>query len=188
MWENITTNIRTITNAGFGNSSWVVPVLATTNPITTMAVDWRPVYGQTQSQPILYVGGDGGVFKAIYNADQTFWARYTGTANGSSSDGGGLPNVKVTDLDLALGNIDPNTGKVIPAGSPDALIATTLGRGTWSIAIDVPAGFSGPRVIESSPTTPQLRRSRRFGSSSIRSSTRRASPSRTSRSPGRTVS
>jgi hypothetical protein len=62
----------------------------------------------------------------------------------------------VTDLDLALGMIDPNTGRVTPAGSPDALIATTLGRGTWSIGLEVPVGMVGPRVIESSPNTPQF--------------------------------
>jgi len=156
VWEDVTTNLKTITAAAFNNPNWVVPVLATKDPLLTLAVDWRPTYGQTESHPILYAGGDSGVFRAIYNADQTAWARYTGPANGSSSDGGGLPLVKVTDLDLALGMIDPNTGKVSPAGSPDALIATTLGRGMWSIGLDVPEGFSGPKVIDATPNTPQF--------------------------------
>jgi large repetitive protein len=156
LWVDITTNLLALTTAGFGNAGWISPILSTSDPISSLAVDWRPTYGQTSGNPILYVGGDGGVFRAIANDDTTIWDRFTGPNDKSSSPGGGMPVVKVTDLDLALGNIDKNTGRVIPAGTPDALVATTLGRGTWEISIGVPPGFSGPRVIASSPTTPQF--------------------------------
>lgn len=155
-WEDITTNIKTITTLGFGNGRWEVPLLSATDPITTMAVDWRPTYSPKPSNAVLFVGGDGGVFTAVYNADQTTWSRYTGpTTEGAASPGGGLPVVKVTDLDLVLGEIDPSSGRPKPSGSADLLVATTLGRGTWTIGLAVPAGVSGPRVIASTPTTVQ---------------------------------
>ena len=124
--------------------------------ILTLAVDWRPTYSAQPGLPILYVGGDAGVYRAMYNGSVTTWERYTGAVNGASSDGGGMPVVKITDLDLALGNIDRNTGRAIPNGSPDMLVATTLGRGTWGIIVEAPVGTVGPRVIEFSPTTPQF--------------------------------
>jgi subtilisin-like proprotein convertase family protein len=160
VWVDLTANLKTISATGYGNAAWTVPVLSSFEPIATLAVDWRATYGSQIGQPILYVGGDGGVFRAVANADATIWSRYTGAAQASSSDGGGLPVAKVTDLDLVLGNIDPNTGRVIPAASPDMLVATTLGRGSWSNSIDVPEGTIGPRVIESTiqglPPGPQF--------------------------------
>ena len=153
-WEDITQNIKQITTLGFGHDDWELPLLSTTNPITTIAVDWRPTFAPTPAAPILYVGGDGGVFQARYNADQTTWIRYTGPkTNGAASPGGGLPVVKVTDLDLALGDIDRSNGRPKSAGAPGLLVATTLGRGTWSIGLDVPAGVAGPRVVASTPST-----------------------------------
>jgi subtilisin-like proprotein convertase family protein len=158
-WENITTNIRGITYKSFGHADWVTPVLAADNPnltgdngedpIMTIAVDWRPTFSPIIAAPVLYVGGDGGVFRAIYDADQTNWARFTNAAEGAASDGGGLPYVKVTDIDLALGNIDPNTGRPVSNGAPDAVVVSTLGRGMWAIGLDAPPGFSGPRITDS---------------------------------------
>src|SRR5262249_8470450 len=113
-------------------------------------------YAPSIAPPVIYVGGDGGVFRAFSSGSQTNWIRFTGAGNGASSDGGGLPVVKVTDLDLALGNIDKNTGRTTSIASPDQLVATTLGRGTWSIGIETPAGVSGPRVIDFSPKNPQF--------------------------------
>src|SRR5262249_4790181 len=113
--------------------------------------DWRPTFSPVVGNPVLYVGGEGGVFQAVYNGPATTWARFTGTANGAASDGGGLPIVTITDIDLALGNIDPNTGRPIPNGSPDRVVVSTLGRGMWTIGLDVPPGVSGPKVTFASP-------------------------------------
>jgi hypothetical protein len=163
IWQNLTNNIPTIQTLGFGHTDWsdelVGPGLQTPQ-LLTMAVDWRPTYSPTPGLPILYVGGDAGVFRAIRNTTDptlTSWLRYTGVAaNGASQEGGGLPVVKVTDLDMATGNTDPNSGRVLSAGSPDLLIATTLGRGSWAISLGKPVGVSGPRVISATPNTPQV--------------------------------
>jgi large repetitive protein len=162
-WQNLTNNVKTIQHLAFGSADWsenLVGQGVQTPQLMTIAVDWRPTYSPTPGLPILYVGGDAGVFRALRNTTdptQTTWVRYTGvTANGASSDGGGLPVVKVVDLDLATGNIDPNSGRVLSAGSPDLLVATTLGRGTWTVALGKPAGVSGPKVISATPNTPQV--------------------------------
>jgi Bacterial Ig-like domain len=161
-WVNITNNMPSIQSLGFGNPNWSSNLLATptqTPQFLTIAVDWRPTYSPTPGQPILYVGGDGGVFKGRIdptNAVNTVWARYTNAvAQGAATDGGGLPVVKVVDLDISAGNIDPNTGRVITAGAPGILVATTLGRGVWAIALGQPAGVSGPRITDFTPNTPQ---------------------------------
>src|SRR5262249_40576328 len=83
-------------------------------------VDWRPTYSPTPGKPILYVGADGGLFQGVENADQTPWIRYAGSAQGAASPGGGLPVVKVTDVDLSIGNIDPNSGPALPTPPPHA--------------------------------------------------------------------
>ena len=46
----------------------------------TIAVDWRPTFSPTIANPIVYVGGDGGVFRAIYDGDDTTWQRFTNSA------------------------------------------------------------------------------------------------------------
>src|SRR5262249_2775668 len=153
-----------ITYKAFGHPDWVIPVLGTDdpnqtgdageNPITTIAVDWRPTFSPIIGNPVLFVGGQGGIFQAVYNGAATNWARHTAPTDGTDSDGGGLPIVTVTDIDLALGNIDPNTGRPIPNGSPDRVVVSTLGRGMWTIGLDVPPGVSGPKVINATPNTP----------------------------------
>ncbi|HEX3150933.1 MAG TPA: proprotein convertase P-domain-containing protein [Gemmataceae bacterium] len=161
-WQVLTNNIPTIQELGFGHSDWssnLVGLGLQTPQLMTIAVDWRPTYSPTPALPVLYVGGDAGVFRSTRNPTdptKTQWIRYPAVgANKASSEGGGLPVVKVTDLDLATGNVDPNSGRVIPAGSPDMLLATTLGRGSWSINLGKPDGVSGPRVISATPNTPQ---------------------------------
>lgn len=162
IWQNLTNNIPLINHNGFFNPEWSSSLNGTnvrSPELLSMAVDWRPIYSPTPGQPILYVGGNGGVFRAIRDGvdpTKTAWRRFTGVApDGSEREGGGLPIAKVTDLDLATGNSDPNSGRVLPAGSPDMLVATTLGRGSFIIALGKPTGVSGPRVVKATPTVPQ---------------------------------
>src|SRR5205823_1288313 len=48
---------------------------------------------------------------------------------------GGLPDALVTDLDLALGNINPTNGRPDVSTGPNLLTATTFGRGSFAIRL-----------------------------------------------------
>lgn len=169
-WADVTGTLLQIQKKAFvstlnPNPAWTIPVLGGMDPTTgsgvgtpellTIAVDWRPAQPPSgaPAKPILYVGGDGGVFRGLTNpaTGQVGWERYTGTAQGATYDGGGLPAVKVTDLDLAVGKVRPTDGTIDPNGSADLLVATTLGRGTWTIGVGKPAGISGPYVVNTTP-------------------------------------
>ena len=76
--------------------------------------------------------------------DGLTWTLFPSTTFGAVAQGGNLPHVAVTDLDLSLGNIDTNTGMPNLAGpydpnsptatpDPDVLLATTYGRGSFAI-------------------------------------------------------
>jgi hypothetical protein len=153
-WVNLTGNVTSLTQNSFnktaGDPNWTDTILPTpagqTPQLTTLAVDWRPTYAPVVGKPILYLGGDGGVFKATENGTTTTWARFPAAGDSPS---GGLPNVKVTDLDLSIGNINPQTGRVSTTGIANILLATTLGRGSWAISLGdqgVTSG-SGPKVF-----------------------------------------
>lgn len=145
-WRDVTGNLFGITRRALQlGANYETTMLQKLN---TIAVDWRPLYATTPGTPILYAGGDNGVFRSLDGG--TTWTRFTGTATGTKSDAGTLPAVKIVDLDLVLGNIVPGTGRTNSAGSPDMLVATTLGRGMWSLALGKPAGVSGPKVLPGS--------------------------------------
>ena len=63
---------------------------------------------------MLYVAGNSGVFQSLDNG--TTWTLFPDTSLGAVAEGGNLPHVTVTDLNVSLGNIDPNTGMPILAG------------------------------------------------------------------------
>jgi subtilisin-like proprotein convertase family protein len=126
--------------------------------LRTIAADWRfasPNGINGSSYPILYVGGIGGVYRSL---DQgTTWTYYpdideTNPANTGLQDGGFLPNVEITDLDLSIGDIDPSSGLPKPGGL-NLLVATTYGRSTFAIRVDptLPNNVSfqsGPKVVQ----------------------------------------
>lgn len=185
-WQNITTNLfsAALTRplfGGFGSPTApeAIPTMgayATANPntgyLTSLAADWRFVGGTltgTNTRPILYVGGEGGVFRGKYNEATGVWtwslfpnAAEDGTPAGitaGQADGGFLPAAHITDLDLALGNIDPSTGLPLPETGFNALIATTYGRGTFVIRLDkddLPeiSKVSGPAVASFGSSMP----------------------------------
>ena len=99
---------------------------------------------------MLYVAGEGGVL--VSYDDGGSWQRFPSALPAGPNDtptppgdGGGFPTANVTDLDLALGNIQPTTGRpdlagpydpVNPGGAdPDTLLATTFGRGQYAIRL-----------------------------------------------------
>ncbi len=134
--------------------------------VTSLAVDWR------YANPVLYVGGQGGVFRTTTYApgaagSSATWTLFPNVAGATAYPVGGyFPNARVTDLDLSLGAINPATG--LPnltgngsglnnnVGGQNLLLASTFGRGQFVIRIDpadkslppfAPGAFeSGPRV------------------------------------------
>ena len=144
--------------------------------INAITADWRyaipvdPLNPAAGNFPILYVAGEGGVFRSL---DQgTTWKSFPGSStlldpttgkalqdpltgnNLTVPEGGFLPSGSIQDLDLALGNIDPLTG--FPkqnSGGFNMLVASTYGRGSFAIRLDDPLPQynvlfqSGPRVV-----------------------------------------
>ena len=103
---------------------------------------------------MLYVAGQSGVYRSTDNG-QT-WALFPSvdpqspnTTPTPPGTGGGLPNVTVTDLDLALGNINPTTGRPDVSTGPNLLVATTFGRGSFAIRL-------APVVFPNTPTQPSI--------------------------------
>ncbi len=126
-WVNITGNLRDLAYSIFGqaydpttdpNSSKYT--LASTFGLTSIAADWRysipnnPADPGQGTHPVLYVGGDAGVYQSLDNG-QT-WALFPRTTFGAVTPGGYLPHVSVSSLSLSLGNIDTNTGMPRLAG------------------------------------------------------------------------
>jgi subtilisin-like proprotein convertase family protein len=154
-WVNITGNIFGIQQTLFGpfaasgttltGQKLQSPIAGT--GLTTIAADWRyaipnnpaeinnPTVPPGPTHPILYVGGNSGVYRST-DQGQT-WTSYPNVADdGSPIEGGYLPSVQVTDLDIALGNIDPTTGHpVITKTSANVLLASTFGRGAYAIRL-----------------------------------------------------
>ena len=107
--------------------------------------------GNGAVHPVLYVAGYGGVFRSLDNG-QT-WTVFPNTAFDSAPvDGGYLPSVDVTSLQLNLGAINPATGHATQvAGDPEVLLASTLGRGDFAIRL-APDVF--PSTVGLDPTLP----------------------------------
>ena len=155
-WHNITGNLFNITHNSFGD-----PTLTETQLkfLTSMVADWRYVIPDTPgstsgpTHPLLYVGGDGGVYQSSDKGKS--WALFPAPLVNSVNDfpnppgvGGGLPNAQVNDLDLSLGNVDPTTGRAIARpGDPNVLVATTYGRGEFAIRL-------APNVLPNTTTSP----------------------------------
>ncbi|WP_020470791.1 proprotein convertase P-domain-containing protein [Zavarzinella formosa] len=141
-WQNITGNLFSITGQAYQLGAAYQTTLL--QKLTTIAVDWRPLTFATPGTPVLYAGGDGGVFRSLDNG--LSWIRFTDNTTNAVDQGGGLPNVKITDLDLAVGNVVSATGRndttiTDQTGQqvlPNLLVATTLGRGTWEIGLVTP--------------------------------------------------
>ena len=95
------------------------------------------------THPVLYVAGDGGVFRSIDNG--VTWSLFPDeTLNDAPlGDGGGLPNAHITDLDLSLGLVNPTTGRPDVSTGPNILLATTYGRGQFAIRL-APLVFPNP--------------------------------------------
>ncbi len=173
------TTLTVASNAGFPLASAAVPFVVTIDNeqirvINSAGNTWtvvRGVNGTTATahlnaaavsqipgnHPVLYVAGEGGVFRSI-NKGVT-WTYYPNVADdGAAQEGGYLPNANVTSLDLVLGNVNPTTGFHDPSSGLNMLLATTYGRGDFAIRLDnssfnqyIVAPNSGPRITNVSP-------------------------------------
>jgi subtilisin-like proprotein convertase family protein len=162
-WINITGNIFGIQQTFFGPFAAAGPALTGNklqSPVTgtglaSIAADWRyaipddpaeinnPTVPPGPTHPILYAAGSDGVFRSTDQGKT--WTSYPDVADdGSPIDGGYLPSVQVTDLDIVLGNVDPTTGHpLITNKSANVLLATTFGRGDYAIRL-------APQVVSES--------------------------------------
>ncbi|OWK40275.1 RTX toxin [Fimbriiglobus ruber] len=186
-WLNITNGLLKATKSDFGdpNTTAATGLFGTglfapgaaLQYLTTIAADWRYAIPSTTTPgttfPILYVGGMGGVFRSVdqgktwtpYPEASTY--TYTDPTTGKTSTyniaaGGNMTDALVTQIQLSLGNIDPNTGQPVQqTGGLNLLTAYTFGRGTWAIRLGTPqtdpviaaiapdqaVAQSGPRVL-----------------------------------------
>ena len=77
---------------------------------------------------MLYVGAGNsfsngsGVFQSLDNG--ATWTLFPSTTYGAVAQGGDLPHVAVTDLDVSLGNVDANTGMPSLAGPYQTFVFT----------------------------------------------------------------
>ena len=137
-WTNITGSLFGLLTAPFGDVSQTTPSL---NYLTSIQADWRyvipndPKNAAAGTHPILYVSGDSGVFRSLDSG--LTWTPFPNTTfDRSPVDGGYLPHAQVTDLSVALGKVDPTTGRAVAqAGDPNTLLATTYGRGQFAIRL-----------------------------------------------------
>ncbi len=133
-WVNITGNIFNITHNSFND-----PLLIETQlkNITALAADWRYFFPDTNAvnspqHPVLFVGGEGGVYRSLDKG--VTWTLFPETViDGGPMPGGYLANAHVSDLDLALGNVNPTTGQPDVSTGPDILLVSTFGRGSFAI-------------------------------------------------------
>jgi len=150
-WTNITANLFKITSNPFGVSNFSTagaPINAAQpllSYLTTIQADWRYVIPNAPTtgivaagpttHPVLYVGGNGGVFRSLDNG--ATWSQFPSIAvDKAPFDGGYLPVVHVTDLSTSLGKINQTSGLPEAApGDPNVLLASTYGRGQFSIRL-----------------------------------------------------
>jgi subtilisin-like proprotein convertase family protein len=164
VWTNITSNLTSIQYNPFGNATYQQSVLAgfvgngqfgTNNKGTAagtgqyggfsgIVADYRyqipaatntPGGANNLFYPVLYASGYGGVFRSIDNGST--WTVFPNTSfDAAPVDGGYLPHVAVTNIQLVLGDINPATGHATQStGDPEILLATTFGRGDFAIRL-----------------------------------------------------
>ena len=130
--------VATIASAGSGY--YASPPTITISPPPPAAI-----------HPVLYVSGNTGVYRSV-DGGQT-WSLFPASASnldGSPQNGGYLPNVKITDLNLSIGAVNPTTGaNVTQPGDSNLLTATTEGQGVFAIRL-------GPMIFPNSATQPQI--------------------------------
>jgi subtilisin-like proprotein convertase family protein len=175
-WQNITgtgaNNVFQVMHQAFGNPLYTEPQA---HYLRSIQADWRYVIPDNFSNPtgpthpMLYVAGEGGVYRSLDNG-QT-WTHFPDVALNATPQepsganqpinadrqGGYMPDAQVSDLDLALGNVNPTTGRPDVSTGPNVLLATTYGRGSFAVRlapITFPNTTANPSAIHLDLTLP----------------------------------
>ncbi len=148
-WANITNNLYSLSYSIFGQT--YNPTLdgnATTLPqavtLSSIDADWRyqipfdPSDPSKGTHPVLYVssGGSGSTGSGVYQSldNGATWTLFPSSTYGAVADGGDLPHVAVTDLDMSLGNVNANTGMPSLVGPDQAIVFSgTLSSGSETV-------------------------------------------------------
>jgi subtilisin-like proprotein convertase family protein len=140
-WTPIGGGLVNLQHQAFGDPLFTEPAVKD-GELHALAVDWRYRLPDASGtlRPVLYVAGNGGVFRSIDQGQN--WTPFpdnipsSDPGDFSPTDSGYLPNVRVTDLDLSLGFINPDTGQhQVDPNTPGVLLATTYGRGQFAIRL-----------------------------------------------------
>jgi subtilisin-like proprotein convertase family protein len=139
-WVNLTGNLfsANMTRVLYNDPAQSLPTLKS---LSSIKVDWRYAIPDDfanpngPKHPVLYVGGNGGVFRSLDKGNT--WTYFPNIAiDGAIQEGGLLPTANVTDLALSLGNINPLNGAPSESFGRNMLVATTYGRGTFAIRLN----------------------------------------------------
>jgi hypothetical protein len=139
-WVNITNSLfsASITRVLFNDPA---QALSTLKNLKAIQADWRFAIPDDfanpsgPKHPVLYVGGEGGVFRSLDKG--VTWTYFPNIAtDGAIQEGGLLPSTDIRDLDFALGNINPLNGTPDQPFGRNMLVATTYGRGTFGIRLN----------------------------------------------------
>ena len=159
-WTPILGNLPQITHQFYQNPNQVGQLPFS---LRSIVADWRyvlpddpnqdlpPTADPTRSHPILYVGGEAGVYRSL--DDGRTWTQFPNVAlDGAPREGGYLPVVSVTDMEFAAGRVNQSDGFPEMARSgTDMLYVTTFGRSSFGIRL---APMIFPQTVRLSPTLP----------------------------------
>ncbi|MFO0841893.1 MAG: tandem-95 repeat protein [Gemmataceae bacterium] len=139
-WVQITNGLfsPTLTRVLYNDPAQQV---ATLKYLSSLQADWRFAIPDDLNNPdgpkhpVLYVGGQGGVFRSLDKG--VTWTYFPNVAtDGAIQEGGFLPSNEITDLDLVLGNVNPLNGRPDETFGRNLLLATSYGRGSFVIRLN----------------------------------------------------
>ena len=122
-WVNVTGNLKTLSTQVFGNAATVETVLKPNGKLNVLVADWSSLVPNVSgnpgagSHPVLYVGGEGGVFRSrdASGTGAATWTIFPNADDGAAQDGGLLPRINVTDLAISAAASTPIRAPTTPA-------------------------------------------------------------------------